>query len=112
MSLQAICSVEQAVVTCVSCSLLQTVVVVAEVVVVASVAVEALGEVPQGMAVAVALPMGPLPMAVLVVDTAMDVSSLHTSQPPVHLSCLVVLLDLTQQALSMSVTYTCLAIQQ
>ena len=65
------------------------VVVVAEVeVVVASVAVEALGGVPQGMAVV--LPMGPLPlpMAVLVVDTAMDVSSLHTSQLPVLPCCL------------------------
>jgi len=58
-----------------------------EVVVVALVAVEALGGVPQGMAVV--LPMGPLPLptAVLVVDTAMDVSSLHTSQPPVLLCC-------------------------
>ena len=59
-----------------------------EVVVVALVAVEALGGVPQGMAVV--LPMGPLPLptAVLVVDTAMDVSSLHTSQPPVLPCCL------------------------
>ena len=58
--------------------------VVAEVV--ASVAVEALGGVPQGTAVA--LPMGPLPTAVLVVDTAMDVSTLHTSQPLVLPCCL------------------------
>ena len=62
-------------------------VVVAEAVVVALVAVEALGEVPQDMAVA--LPMGPLPlpMVVLVVGTAMDVSTLQSSRPPV-LPCL------------------------
>jgi len=65
------------------------VVVVAEVeVVVASVAVEALGGVPQGMGVV--LPMGPLPLptAVLVVDTAMDVSSLQSSQPQILPCCL------------------------
>ena len=88
---------------------LVVVVVVAEVVVVvASVVVEALEGVPQDTAVVV-LHMEPLPppMAVLVVDTAMDVSSLQSSQ---LLSCLVVLLDLMQQALTMSVTYICLAI--
>jgi len=64
--------------------------VVAEVeVVVASVVVEALEGVPQGMA-APALPMGPLPLptAVLVVDTAMDVSTLPPSPPPVLLCSL------------------------
>ncbi len=82
--------VDQAVVSRGSCALLQLVVVVAEVVVVvASVVVEALEGVPQDTAVVVLhMEPLPLPMAVLVVDTAMDVSSLQPSQLPVLPCCL------------------------